>query len=1178
MNCSTCGTPNEAGRKFCSECGATLSVACASCGTPNAAGTKFCGECGTRLASAAAIPATPAPETLPPTAERRLVSVLFVDLVGFTTASEAIDPEDVRELLDRYFEVARTVVERYGGTVEKFIGDAVMAVWGAPTAHEDDAERAVRAALDIVAAVPALVQDSELQARAGVLTGEAAVTMGASGQGMVAGDIVNTASRLQSAAAPGTVLVGETTYRAAREAIAFEQAGEHPLKGKATPVPAWRAMSVVAMRRGSGRREVLEPPFVGRDEELRLLKELLHATIREGKPRLVSVIGQAGIGKSRLAWELEKYIDGVVDTIYWHIGRSPAYGEGVAYWSLAEMVRRRALIAETDDPAAAAGKLSAVTAEWLPDNAERRWVEPRLAGLLGLEATPTGTREELFAAWSTFFRRIAERGPSILVFEDLQWADTGLVDFIEHLLVSARGVPLLVVTLARPELLERRPGWGTAARSFAAIGLEPLDEAAMGDLVRGLLPEIEEPALAAIIGRSEGIPLYAVETVRMLLDRGQLTEVDAGRYRLTGSFERLDIPETLQALIAARLDALEPELRSLLQVGGVLGQSFTVAALRELSGASDDILAPRLTALARHELLSVDADPRSPERGQYQFVQSVVREVAYQSLARAQRRALHVAAARYFEAQGEDELAPVLASHYLEAQKASPRGPEADALAAQARVALRGAAERAAALHNHGQALGYLEQALSVIVEPAEQAALHERAAQAANWANRYEAGLEHARSAAAGYRTLGDRLGTLRAITSEATLELSQHQDAHAIPLLERALAEAADLPPSRETAEAQAELARALMISGHGGAIEWCDRVLAAPDVAGPELLVSVMITKGTVLAHTSSVVEAEMLLRGAVAVAERIGNTASVLRASNNLLAILAVTSLPESAEMIRQAYEVAQRVGLRTWVHQFLGENLTIAFDMGDWEAWTDRIGVDEADASGWYRGWYQSEQAIRHAFRGSQGEAEAIYNKAMSVSGTGSGQREAFAALWRGCLLLAAGRWEEAHAAADVALRTHGEAASSGGMLAVVAVVALRDGVRAAALRSAMREAMRPGLLSDALQRIADAADAMLREAWDESRQAFVEGRRRAEQVGHRMLLHLSGLALGTLAAGRFPEADAAVREAEQFFTERGAEAFLRTYREHVTGPPINAIRDRAGEAAEATVGDESPAR
>ena len=349
--CASCGTPNEAGRKFCAECGKGLGVACANCGTLNAATVKFCGECGSAMRADAAAPADTAGQASTEAgAERRLVSVLFADLVGFTTLAEGRDAEETRELLTRYFEIARGVVERHGGTVEKFIGDAVMAVWGAPTAHEDDAERAVRSGLELVAAVPALGDEQHpIQARAGVLTGEAAVTIGATNQGIVAGDMVNTASRLQSAAAPGTVLVGEATMRAASTAISFEEAGEQTLKGKALPIPAWQATAVVAMLGGSGRRELLEPPFVGREDELRLLKEQFDATGRERKSRLISVIGEAGIGKSRLAWELLKYIDGLVDTAFWHEGRSPSYGEGISYWALGEMVRRRAGIGEGDD-------------------------------------------------------------------------------------------------------------------------------------------------------------------------------------------------------------------------------------------------------------------------------------------------------------------------------------------------------------------------------------------------------------------------------------------------------------------------------------------------------------------------------------------------------------------------------------------------------------------------------------------------------------------------------------------------------------------------------------------------------------------------------------------------------------------------------------------------------------
>jgi class 3 adenylate cyclase len=729
--CVNCGTPNEAGRKFCAECGKGLGVACASCGTLNAATVKFCGECGSAMRADVAAPAdTTAPVSTDAGAERRLVSVLFADLVGFTTLSEGRDAEETRELLTRYFEIARGVVERHGGTVEKFIGDAVMAVWGAPTAHEDDAERAVRSGLELVAAVPALGDEQHpIQARAGVLTGEAAVTIGATNQGIVAGDMVNTASRLQSAAAPGTVLVGEATMRAASTAISFEEAGEQTLKGKALAIPAWRATAVVAMRGGSGRRELLEPPFVGREDELRLLKEQFDATGRERKSRLISVIGEAGIGKSRLAWELEKYIDGLVDTAFWHEGRSPSYGEGISYWALGEMVRRRAGIGEGDDEETVRAALNATLEQYVPDATERRWLTPRLAGLLGIEELPAEGREELFAAWRTFFVRLAQQNPVVMVFTDLQWADQGMLDFVENLLTWARTDPIFVVALARPELLDRRPDWGSDVRSVTRLHLEPLADADIRKMLEGLVPGLPAAALRQIVARAEGIPLYAVETVRNLLDRELLVPED-GRYRLVGDIGSIGVAETLQALIASRLDAARPEDRALLQDASVLGQSFTLEALAAVAGKEASALAEPLGRLVHSQLLTVDADPRSPERGQYQFVQAVVREVAYASLARADRRTRHLAAARYLEALGEEETVGVLASHYFAAYQSSRAGDEADALAAQARIALQAAAERAASLHSHLQAVGYLEQAIAITADPAEQATLDLRATE----------------------------------------------------------------------------------------------------------------------------------------------------------------------------------------------------------------------------------------------------------------------------------------------------------------------------------------------------------------------------------------------------------------------------------------------------------------
>ena len=355
---------------------------------PLTPGKRFCRYCGATLFEAAPAPsesaAQPGRESA---AERRVCSVLFCDMVGFTPLSESRDPEAVRELLSQYFTVARTVISRYGGVVEKFIGDAVMAVWGTPVATEGDAERAVRAALDLVAAVAELGAESGLPGlavRAGVVTGEVAVNLGAVGEGMVAGDAVNTASRLQAAAGPGSVLVDVPTQRLTGSAIAFADAGEHTLKGKAEPQRLWRAVRVLSAVGGSQRVDGLEAPLTGRDAELRTIKDLFHATADRRVPRLVLVSGPAGVGKSRLGWEFEKYADGLAADVWWHRGRCLSYGEGVAFWALAQIVRQRLGIAEEDPPEAAAVKLAAALDRFVPDPAEHAYAGLRLGRLLGV--------------------------------------------------------------------------------------------------------------------------------------------------------------------------------------------------------------------------------------------------------------------------------------------------------------------------------------------------------------------------------------------------------------------------------------------------------------------------------------------------------------------------------------------------------------------------------------------------------------------------------------------------------------------------------------------------------------------------------------------------------------------------------------------------------------------------
>jgi class 3 adenylate cyclase/tetratricopeptide (TPR) repeat protein len=735
MICPGCATENPVGQKFCGECGSALQATCPSCGAQSAPGQKFCGECGAQLASQPP-PGAATTRAPSPAAERRLVSVLFADLVGFTTLSETRDSEEVRELLSRYFDTCRRLIELYGGTVEKFIGDAVMAVWGTPIATEDDAERAVRAALDLVAAVSALgdeVGAPELKARAGVLTGEVAVTLGAEGQGMVAGDLVNTASRVQSAADPGAVLVGESTRRSTEQTIVYAEAGSVELKGKQGLTPLWRAQRVVSGLRGALKSQGLEAPFVGRERELRQIKDLFHSSAEEHKAHLVSVTGIAGIGKSRLAWEFYKYFDGIAETVYWHRGRCLSYGEGVTYWALADMVRMRCRIAEEEEPASAQAKLQATLEEHILDAEERDFLEPRLAHLLGLAEHQARDQQDLFAAWRLFFERLAETYPTVLAFEDMQWADASLLDFVEYLLDWSRSHSIFVVTLARPELLERRPTWGAGQRSFTSLYLEPLSQQAMEQLLAGLVPGLPSEIRDRILARAEGIPLYAVETVRMLLDRGLLVR-EGSAYRLTGPVEALEVPETLHALIAARLDGLSTEERRLLQDASVLGKTFTKDALGAVAGDDVDI-EPLLMALARKEVLGVQADPRSPEHGQYGFLQDLVRHVAYETLSKRERRARHLAAAAQLDtsfAADEDDVVEVIAAHYLAAHEAAPDAEDAAEIKGKARAMLVRAGERAESLAAAAEARRYFEQAVQLVDDPSERASLLSRAGEMA--------------------------------------------------------------------------------------------------------------------------------------------------------------------------------------------------------------------------------------------------------------------------------------------------------------------------------------------------------------------------------------------------------------------------------------------------------------
>ena len=941
---------------------------CARCGHENPDAAKFCSDCAAPLTA----------NRVAADEERKVVSVLFCDLVGFTEASDHADPEDVRARIRPYHHRVRHELERYGGTVEKFIGDAVMAVFGAPAAHEDDPERAVRAGLQILEAIAELNEGDpglRLQVRIGVNTGEAVVSLRARpehGEAIVAGDVVNTAARIQSGAPVNGVAVSAETFRRTERVFTYEPLTPLEAKGKSRPLSIYRAVEARA-RFGSDLIATSQTHFVGREVEKTLLQGLFDRCARDATVQVVTLVGEPGVGKSRLCAELFHYVDGLDELVRWRQGRCLPYGEGITFWALGELVKSHAGIFESDPPDLAAAKLE----QSLPDVEERDWLKARLLPLVGVDTGEGASREESFSAWRRFVESIAADGPAVVVVEDLHWADAALLDFLSHFAEWAEGVPLLLLCTARPELFEKHATWGAGTRNAHTINLSPLSPSETGELVQALLERtVSESVRETILERAGGNPLYAEEFVRLFADRG---------FGETGDV--LVFPESVQALIAARLDTLSAERKALLQDAAVVGKVFWAGALAAMGDHDEREVELALHELSRKELVRPARRSSMEGESEASFWHILVRDVAYAQIPRAARARKHRAAAAWLEAKAGarvGDLADVLAYHHEQAlelaQAAGDDAIHAGALA-DARRMLELAGDRARAL-DLPRADSFYRRALA-LYEPDDlaQAPLLLKTSEAVVGLSVDQAE-EDGLKAAALYRSAGDELGEAGAL-----LELSRFAAyrggaaerqallaaAHALlephppgPVHARYLArKAGDEMMSGRAVECVATADAAIAMSNSFGLEEHAARALQYRGVARTEL--------GD-LGGLDDLRESIERLKGGTAVSAGIGylNLADVTWTA---------IGAAEGFELHQQLQAFCEPRGLRSSYWWSKSESTWMLYDLGRWDellAIVEAVGASDVE-----EGSLQAlelslpYQALVRARRGEHGAAQQI---------------------------------------------------------------------------------------------------------------------------------------------------------------------------------------------------------
>jgi class 3 adenylate cyclase/tetratricopeptide (TPR) repeat protein len=871
-------------------------------------------------------------------------------MVGFTSRAESMDPEDVRTVLSSYHERIRRELERFGGTVEKFIGDAVMAVFGAPQTHEDDPERAVRAALAIRDWVRE--EGADVQLRIGLNTGEAVVSLGArpsEGEGMVAGDLVNSAARIQTAAPVNGILVGESTYRATRRAIEYRAVERVVAKGMSEPIVVWEALApqarVVVERMGG-------VPLIARERELSLLQSALERVKSAREPQLVTLVGVPGIGKSRLVFELFKSIEVGGELVYWRRGRSLSYGEGVAFWALAEMVKLQAGILEGDPVGTAEEKLHLAVSDLLEDSGAAEWVEAQLRPLLGLVADGDKSsvkREEAFAAWRRFFEAMAERRPLVLIFEDLHWANDALLDFVDEMVDWASGVPMLVLVTARPELLARRPGWSGGKSNAVTISLSPLSDEETTRLVHALMGRAALPAetQSALLDRAGGNPLYAEEFVALAQER-----------EIRGAAGSV-LPESVQGIVAARLDGLAREQKALLQDAAVIGRVFWAGALVHVTKKERGEIEGHLHALERREFLRRERRPSVAGETEYVFRHVLVRDVAYGEIPRAKRGDKHRLTAEWIESLGRPEdHAEVLAYHYRAAlEYARATGQNVDSMMEPARIALRHAGDRTLSLNSFDAAARFYASALEVTPPDAPERSrllLGYGEAQFQGGGGDAEATLDKAVHA---LLAAGDREGAARAeiMLADAkwtggSRDLAYEHLARAVELLEGS-------PPSPSKARVLSEVSRYHMLAGRSD---------DAIRIGGEALRMAEQLGLHEIRAHALNNIGAARArigdeqsfadLRRSIEIATS-ANSIEALRGYNNLgVQYLQLGDTRKAAAAWSAGWELARRYRGVPNARFLQSQLFSAAFGMGRWDEFL-RLGEEFVAEAG--PGHYQS---------------------------------------------------------------------------------------------------------------------------------------------------------------------------------------------------------------------------